>query len=248
MVPELTQEELTSGLDGVVADTLAAAGITQPPIDAVTVAQALGLVVATDDRQSGRARIVRLGQAGALRASIMVRPDPRRERFQWAVAHEIGEHLAIEAFRQIGLAVRDAPPGAREHVANQLAGRLLLPRDWFAREGSRCGWDLPSLKRTFTTASHELIARRMLDFPPTIAITVFDQGRRTFRRGNLSGRLPPLGALEQSCRREANESGSPAMISAGGLLVQAWPVHELDWQREIVRTEWDLDACQYEAV
>ncbi len=114
------------------------------------------------------------------------------------MAHEIGELFADRVFDELGVDPREAPSGARETVANQLAGRLLLPREWFGEAGAECGWDLFELKERFATASHELIARRMLDFPPSIGITIFDNGRRTFRRGNLPNRMPPLVPLERS--------------------------------------------------
>ncbi len=126
-------------------------------------------------------------------------------------------------------------------VANHLAGRLLLPRKWFGAEGAACGWDLFELKACFATASHELIARRMLDFAVPIAITIFDHGQRTFRRGNLPGHLPPLAALELAAWRRAHEDGQPAVESHPLCRVQAWPVHEPDRKREILRTQWHAD-------
>ena len=80
-------------------------------------------------------------------------------------------------FEILGVDAREAPPNTRESVANQLAGRLLLPVAWFKPKAVRAGWDLFELKREFSTASHELIARRMLDFEPAVMITVFDHGR-----------------------------------------------------------------------
>ena len=106
-----------------------------PPVDALTLARALHLSVAWDERQSGRGRIVRLSEFAGTpsRGSILLRPDPRLERQQWAVAHEIGELFASRVFDQLGIDPRKAPAGARETLANQLAGRLLcrapgLPR------------------------------------------------------------------------------------------------------------------------
>ena len=66
---------------------------------------------------------------------------------------------------------------AREQVANRLANALLLPRRWFAADGLEHDWDLLELKEHYVTASHELIARRMLDMRSPIVITVCDQGR-----------------------------------------------------------------------
>jgi hypothetical protein len=167
-----------------------------------------------------------------------LRPEPRRERLHWTVAHEIGETCAHRVFDFLGVDPREAAPAARESVANQLAGRLLLPRVWFGPDARQCGWDLIELKRLYPTASHELIARRMLDFPAPVVITVIDNGRRTWRLGNLPGRLPPLSPLEQSTWQQAHASAEPATDEAPACRVQAWPVHEPPWKREIVRAEW----------
>ena len=114
-----------------------------------------------------------------------MRPEPRLERRQWAVAHEIGEHVAYRVFLQWGVDPRETAPKAREAVANNLAGRLLLPTAWFAADGAACGWDLLALKARYRTASHELIARRMLECRPPVIISIFDHRRISFRRSNF---------------------------------------------------------------
>ena len=52
------------------------------------------------------------------KGSIFIRPDPRPERLQWAVAHEIGESRAADVFRRLGVRAVEAAAGAREMVAN----------------------------------------------------------------------------------------------------------------------------------
>ena len=249
MLPELTTEECAAALDAVAAEALARSGERGSPIDAVALATALGLVVATDSRQSGRARMVRLGgRIAAPQPSIMVRPEPRDERLQWAVAHEIGEHLAVEVFRSLGVRPREAPPAIRERIANQLASRILLPRESFAAAAQACDWDLLALKRQFGTASHELIARRMLDFPQPILITIVDNGGTTFRGSNLAGRVPPLYACEQQARQAAHDSNQPQAAGDRRWDVRAWPIHEESWRREILRTAWTVDEEAVEGV
>jgi hypothetical protein len=224
----------------VVASVLAHIPQPAPPVDALALARTLGLAVAWDEQQLGRGRTARLATtAGAKNhGSIMLKPDPRRERLQWTIAHEIGEWCAHQVFQHLAVDPREAPRAARELVANQLASRILLPRDEFEQAARDCNWDLLALKQQFATASHELIARRMLDFTPAIIITIFDQGRRTFRRGNLPFRAPPLGHLEQTAARACQETAEPISESDSTLNIQAWPIHESDWKREIMRTEW----------
>jgi hypothetical protein len=123
MLPELTPHDFAAALAEVAARLLAAAGVAAPPVDAFAVAKACGLVVLSDDQQTGRARIVRLRRHAPAfgQGSIFVRPDPRPERLQWAVAHEIGESQAAEVFRLLAMRVGEAPAGAREAVANGFA-------------------------------------------------------------------------------------------------------------------------------
>jgi len=239
MLCELTVEETSAALDETVERLLAEACVYGPPVDALAMAGALGITVAADDRQASRARYVRLGgyRSPHPKATILLRDDPRRERRHWAVAHEIGEHSAHRVFAALGVDPRETTPNARESVANQLAGRLLLPGEWFRADGEAFGWDLFRLKSRYTTASHELIARRMLECPPAVIISIFDQGSLYFRRGNVSTRVPPPSPEELICQQTTHRENRVFHANQGLHTIQAWPIHEADWCREILRTE-----------
>jgi hypothetical protein len=237
MLPEIPHEELAAALDSVAIEAIQRVAIDGPPVDAVAIARGLGLTVVWDDKQAGRARRANVG-GGAGIASIFVRHDPRPEREQWAVAHEIGESLAEQVFRQLGIEPEDAPRQAREQVANGIAGRLLLPRDWFGADAAACGWDLLELKERYATASHELIARRMLDFSTPVIVGVYDQNRLVWRKTNAGNRVPKPSVQEFECRQQAHETGKVVSVS-GPPAVGVWPIHEKDWKREIVRVEID---------
>ncbi len=241
MLAELTHEDLSAALDDVAMDLLTEAGVEHPPVDALAVAGALGITVAMDDRQSGRARYVRLcsHRPENPRPTILLQPDPRRERRHWAVAHELGEHAACRVFAGLGVDPRETSPGARETVANHLAGRLLLPTAWFAADARDSDWDLLELKGRYATASHELIARRMLECRPPVIITIFDHRSQTFRRSNLPGRVPPPTSAEMSCWQTVHGGNRPHQTEDGPRTVQGWPVHEDGWKREILRAEVD---------
>jgi len=141
-------------------------------------------------------------------------------------------------FRRLGIDPRTAAPDAREQVANYLAGRLLLPSLWFREAAVACDWDLIALKREFVTASHELIARRMLDFPDSIVITVCDNSAVTFRRGNLPTPAPAMLECERRCWQQVNQSVAAVQDEQDGFEVRGWPVHEDGWEREILRLAW----------
>lgn len=99
MLLQPATEEMSSALDSAIAELLDSAGLVGPPVDAVALARSLGFTLAWDDGQSSRARLVRLAgrrECGGL--SILLKHDPRPERRQWAVAHEIGEYLSPRVF------------------------------------------------------------------------------------------------------------------------------------------------------
>ncbi len=239
MFSSLTAEEWAASLDAVAAEVLDAARVHHPPVDALALAHAIGLTVATDDCQQGGARYVHLrshrGRASC--PTILVRSDARAERRHWAVAHEIGEHVAHRVFHDLGADPRTVSPQVREAVANQMAGRLLLPTPWFAADAAATDWDLLALKARYSTASHELIARRMLELPAPAIVSIFDQGRLTFRRSNVPGREPPPSSEEIRCWKTVHRLNRPDEASHGMTRIRGWPVHEPDWKREILRTE-----------
>lgn len=239
MWPEVPPEQWNRALDQTVAEVLERGDCYAPPVDALALASRLRLVVAVDGRQSSRARCVRVAAAAA-QSLILLRPDPRPERRQWAVAHEIGEHVSHRVFEHLGIEAGEAA-GARETVANRLASRLLLPQAWFAAAAAETGGCLLALKKRFSTASHELIARRLLDLPRPLVMAVFDQGKLQWRRSNLPGRLPAWSGEEQAAWQRCHESGQPQQHQSERWEVTAWPIHEPDWRREIVQTSmrWD---------
>lgn len=227
-------------------------GIVAPPVDAWCVARVLGLRVAFDAQQQGRGRLKRIGG----RTAILVRPDDRPEREQWALAHEIGEAVAHRVFERLEVDPRDAPPQRREQVANAMASSLLLPDDWFLPDAAALDGDVLRLKAIYSTTSHELILMNLLRLPQLSLVSVFDQGRLTRRRGNGELSPPPLLPLERMVWRHVQASGQPAEAQGSGVRVQGWPVHEPGWRRELLRTTAldglegtaagydDMDACE----
>src|SRR4051812_34315417 len=238
MLSEIPDDEFAAALDACAAEVLWEAGITEPPVDALAVAEGLQLVVTRDYSMSHRGRFVRLAEReenGGGVGTIVVGLAERPEREQGAGAHEIGESIAYRVFERLGVAFDEALPTARELVANRLASALLLPRRWFAGDGRELVWDLLELKERYNTASHELIARRMLEMRPPIVITVCDQGRVHWRRSNVTSRPPDLLREEKSAWREVHQTGVPTcetLDSETGLeRVLCWPVHEPGWKR-----------------
>jgi hypothetical protein len=240
------ERELTGVLDETVAAILRRGGVKRPPVDAVELARRLGYHVLWDDRQIGRARVaaVRGGPGRWPRPAIFLRREPRPERIQWAVAHEIGEQLTAEVCRRLRIDGAELADG-REQIASALATRLLLPGKWFSRDAVEFNFDVPQLKARYATASHELVARRLLDLPTPVLITIFDHGRLELRRWNQRQRSPPVSHVEQQLWQRAHESGE-ATGNPGPPRIDVWPIHEPGWKREIMRLELPIDDCGWE--
>jgi Zn-dependent peptidase ImmA (M78 family) len=241
MLSEIPDDELAGALDACAAEAIWEAGVIEPPIDALVVADGLGLIVTHDDAMQHRGKFVHLAeQGGGGQATIVVGQSERPEREQWTIAHEIGESIAYRVFQRLGIPFCEVLPASREQVANRLASCLLLPKRWFALDGRDCDWDLLSLKDRYATASHELIARRMLEMSRPVVITICDLGRVHWRRSNVTARPPSLLPEEIAVWRETHETGFPsetALDAETGLEnVRCWPIHEPGWKREILRS------------
>jgi Zn-dependent peptidase ImmA (M78 family) len=244
MLSEIPDDEFAAAIDACAAEMLWEANVTEPPVDALHVAEGLDLIVARDFAMPHRGRLVQLADRdfeGGGQATIVVGAAERPEREQWAIAHEIGESVAYRVFERLGVWYDESLATAREQVANRFASALLLPLRWFSADGSMLDWDLCELKERYRTASHELIARRMLEMRSPIVITVCDLGRPVWRRSNITARPPAMLAEERAVWQASHHSGVPAEASldaeTGLERVRCWPIHEPGWKREIVRSE-----------
>jgi hypothetical protein len=230
--------DVDATIDATVNDLLSTSRVRRPPVDAIAVADRLGFVVVWDEQQTGRARIAMVAsRRGRLpRPTVFLRPDARPERVQWALAHEIGEAAMKNILKRARLNSDLLHDHVREQLANRFAGRLLLPSTWFSASVQDCDMDLFALKQTYTTASHELIAWRMLDLSPPAIVSLFDHGKLQARRSNVPGKVPALSRDEADAWRQAHQTGE-AFRRDTPFRIDAWPIHEPDWRREIVRLE-----------
>jgi Zn-dependent peptidase ImmA (M78 family) len=228
-----TREEVHDAVDRAVLELLEAASISQPPVDAISLAQGhLGMVICLDRTQSQRGRAQRV----AGKRQIFLRPEPSEERHQWTVAHEVGEHHKAELLRRLGIDPEQTRAMLGESLANLFADRLLVPTPWLAGEARDCGFDLLALKGRFRTASHEVIAWRLLDLPEPCVITVVDNGHVHRRRSNAWRVNKELSEPERRCQGLVHADSRPHELREGGWQVQGWPIHQADWKREVLRS------------
>ena len=232
-------EDWSRECDRMIDELLADVGWSEPPVEMLAFAQQRGMTVIWDQGQTGRARLLRI----AGKPTICLKPDARPERLQWAIAHEIGESLIWQLAPRLDLSPEQCPPRLRESLANALAQRLLLPREWWRDAVNETGCDLPALKARFSTASHELIAWRFLDEGTPRIVTVIDQGLIARRRANYVSRAPTPTAAEEAVWQAAHDTAQPVTRTVNwtqpGIRVaecRAWPIHEPGWQRELAIT------------
>lgn len=229
----LLREDVVAEVDRFVNELLEKVGFRRPPVDAIALAQsALGMAVVVDQNQPQRGRAQRISQ----QKQIYLRPEPTEERHQWTVAHEIGEHLKPELLKRLGWQPGEVKPMTGESLANLFAYRLLVPTCWFRDDVGDHDHDLLELKQRYKTASHEVIAWRMLDLPDPCIITVIDNERITRRRSNAWQTRRKLEPAEEQCFRQVHARGKPRQVRQEGWTVQGWPVHEIEWKREILRS------------
>ena len=239
MNEDLQRDEVADTVERAVEELLQAAAIDGPPVDAIGLAQRhLGMVICLDRRQPQRGRAQRAGG----RQQIYLRPEPTEERHQWTVAHEIGEHLKPALLQRLGIEPEQTRPMMGESLANLFAYRLLVPGCWFAADAPNLDYDLLQLKQRYRTASHEVIAWRMLDLPEPCTITIVDNDHISRRRSNAWQVRRKLEALEQECQRYVHYYSRPRLLQEGGWTVQGWPVHQADWKREILRSVVEAEA------
>ena len=111
-----------AALDATAEELLAKAKITAPPVDALLISERLNITVTFDAAQTARDRHQRIGG----RSTILLSPDDRHERLQWAAAHELGEVVAWKVFERSAGQQDGIEDGLRESVANLMASHLLL--------------------------------------------------------------------------------------------------------------------------
>jgi len=233
MHDDLPREDVLAAVDKMVEELLEAARLAQPPVDTIALAQQhLGMVVVLDQRQPQRGRAQRtLGKK-----QIYLRPEPREERHQWTVAHEIGEHLKSELLERLNIEPAQARAMAGESLANLFAYRLLVPTCWFSEDAKTFDYDLLALKKRYATSSHEVLAWRFLDLPDPCVVTIIDNEHIHRRRSNAWPTRRVLLPVEERCWRYVTEHGKPTVVRDDEWTVTGWPVHQLDWKREILRS------------
>ncbi len=204
---------------------LAAAHVKGPPVRPERIARALKINVLDRDLP------MRRGQSYRYRGMKFVdigRTD-RAERRNFTLAHEIME---------LELPAAITPKDLRHEIAVRGAATLLCPSRFFRDACTRGPFDLFELKAAFSTASHEAIALRSLDFLEAV-ITVFDNGRLVNRQTSYPFGPQPVSPEERDLMRRVMASGTVDHDAWEGGSASAYPVFENAFKRVILRTVLD---------
>ncbi|MDB5305898.1 MAG: hypothetical protein JWO38_100 [Gemmataceae bacterium] len=232
---DFSQEDLFDACDRLIAGLLERAGATEPPVDALRVAEDhLGIpveVAEPDEDERGRPR----PRTRRPTSGIVLSPHMTDEQQQAAAAHGIARTLLPDLLRKL-----DVPPGseskqAAAHFRGLLAARLLVPTRMLRSAMRNCKYEVPALKAVFATATFEMIALRLLDLDDPCVIAIVDDGVVASRRGNTAPAVRKLTPPEQRCLTLIMEQDLPHKLRGEGWTVQGWPVPNRPFRRVLLR-------------
>lgn len=224
-------EERDAIIEATVERLLASAGIDRPPVDPERIARAARINVLDRDLPQRRGQSYRYR---GMKSVDLGRAD-RAERRNFTLAHEIME---------LELPSTASDKQAKHETAMRGAAALLCPARFLRaclREASAAPFDLFRLKAVFSTASHEVVALRSLDFTEAI-ITVFDNGRLVNRQTSYPFGIQPVTRQERDLMRRAIRSGDVCEATWPGVFAAAYPIFDNAIKRVILRTTLD-PAC-----
>jgi predicted transcriptional regulator len=232
---DFSQEDLFEACDRLVAGLLERAGVTEPPVDALRVAEDhLGIPVEfaePEEDERGRPRPA----ARRHTAGIVLSPHMTDEQQQSAAAHGIARTLLPDLLRKLDIVPGSESKQAAAHLRGLLVSRVLVPTRLLRAALRLCKYDVPALKEVFATASFETVALRLLDLDQPSVIAIVDDGVVAVRRGNQMAVTKKLTAAEQACADRVMEQDVPHMVRAEGWTAHGWPVPNRPFRRVLLR-------------
>jgi hypothetical protein len=233
---DFSQDELFEAIDRLVAGLLERAGVVEPPVDALALAEDhLGIPVAVVDPVEEDERGRRRQRPRPAGPGIVLSPDMSEEQRHKAAADGVARALLPDILRKL-----DVLPGTETKpfaalVRGQVVGRVLVPTRLLRAALRECRYDLPALQQRFNTATTEAVALRLLDLDEPCVISIVDDGIVAIRRGNRSPAGKKLEPVEQACHDRVAELELPHWVRADGWTVHGWPVPGRAFRRIILR-------------
>lgn len=232
---DFSAEELFEACDRLVAGLLDRAGVTDPPVDALRIAEDhLGIpveIAEPEEDEQGRPR----PRARRPTSGIVLSPHMSAEQQQSAAAQGIARTLLPDLLRKLGIVPGSETKQAAAHFRGLLIARLLVPTRMLRSALRNCKYDMVALKERFSTASFESIALRLLDLDDPCVIAVVDDGVVAVRRSNATQTTRKLTPAEQRCLDRVMELDRPHSTRLEGWSVQGWPVPGRPFRRVVLR-------------
>lgn len=231
---DFSQDELFDACDRLVHGLLERAGVTQPPVNALRVAEDhLGIpveVVEPDEDEPDAPPRRRRPSAG-----IVLNPYMTDEQRQAVAAQGIAFHLLPDLLRKLDIVPGSESKQAAAHLRGLLAARVLVPTRMLRAALRQHKYDVPALHSQFRTARMEAVAMRLLDLDSPCVIAIVDDCVVAVRRGNGAPADRKLTAAEQQCHDRVRALELPERVRAGGWTADGWPVPNRRFRRVLLR-------------
>lgn len=240
---DFSQDELLEAVERLVNGLLERAGVAEPPVDALRIAEDhLGIPVevvepAEEDENGRRRPRSRPNSSGG----ITLTTDMGETSRQKAAADGIARTLLPDVLRKLGVMPGSENKPFVTHVRGLIVPRILVPTRLLRTALKEHKYDVLALAGEFTTASTEMVALRLLDLDAPCVVSIIDDGVVAARRGNRSAESKKLEPAEQQCHDRVAELELPHRVRTGGWTVHGWHVPGRPFRRIILRAVRDDD-------
>lgn len=231
---DFSQEDLFDAADRLLAGLLERAGVTEPPVDALRLAEDhLGIpvqYVEPEEDEFGRPKPTRRHAGG-----IVLNPQMTDEQQQKTAAGGIAFTLLPDLLRKLDITPGTESKQAATHLRGILTARLLVPTRMLRAALRECRYDVPALHGVFPTATMEMVALRLLDLDDPCVIAFVDDGVVAARRSNRFPATKKLTPAEQECLDRVMRMDVAQRVRAEGWTVHGWPVPGRPFRRVCLR-------------
>lgn len=235
---DFSQDDLFDAIDKAVRDTLQRAGVAEPPVDALALAEnAFGLAIEYQEPEENEPRQYGAPPKKRYRPNtIVLRHDQSDEAQHLLAARAVAKQLLPGLYAALGIVPGTENKSADRQLIGLVVARLLLPTRWFAADARKSGWDLAQLKERYPTVGYEMLAWRLLDVDEEpCVVAIIDDGTVAARRSNRFPATKKLTAAEEACHQAVAESGEPARKRTDDWMAWGWPTNGIPFRRIILR-------------
>ncbi|MFM8272756.1 MAG: hypothetical protein ACKODX_10545, partial [Gemmata sp.] len=166
---------------------------------------------------------------------IALTTDMSDEQQHRVAAAGIANLLIPDILRKLNVPLGSESKQFLTQVRGLVVPRVLVPGRLLRTALRDCKYDVPALKRVFTTASMEMIAQRFLDLDGPCVVAVVDDGTVASRRSNRFPATRKLESAEEECVERVTELDLPHRARVNGWTAWGWPVPDRPFRRILLR-------------